>query len=132
MGQFFQTLKAAASDFIKDDCMSSGAAIAYYSIFALPPLLVLAFMFAGYLGIAPDEISRVAKEQIGVPPIAPEKKGNRTTMTSRLMAHPLNSNQSQIMLNRARYMGLGQSDRLWDYCCCYLPLRAYSVSCNTR
>lgn len=34
-------IKKSASDFIKDDCMDSAAALSYYTIFSLPAILVL-------------------------------------------------------------------------------------------
>ena len=67
MIKFLLSVKQAASEFIADDCMSSGAAIAYYAIFALPPLLVMVFMIASFAGISPDRINRVLKQQLGIP-----------------------------------------------------------------
>lgn len=66
MFRFFRVLKKAASDFSEDDCMSTGAAIAYYAIFSLPPLLVLIMAIAGYFGIEPDEIQKMVQNQWGV------------------------------------------------------------------
>jgi membrane protein len=66
MGRLFRSLKKAASDFSEDDCMSSGAAIAYYAIFSLPPLLVLLLMIAGYFGVEPDRIQAAVQDQWGV------------------------------------------------------------------
>jgi membrane protein len=66
MFRFFRVLKKAASDFSEDDCMSTGAAIAYYAIFSLPPLLVLIMAIAGYFGIEPDEIQKMVQSQWGV------------------------------------------------------------------
>lgn len=37
-------IKQSVSDFIEDDCMSSAAALAYYTIFSLPPLLLILLM----------------------------------------------------------------------------------------
>lgn len=37
----FGLLKQTASDFMKDDCMTSAAALSYYTIFSLPALLML-------------------------------------------------------------------------------------------
>jgi membrane protein len=34
-------MKATVSDFLKDDCMDSAAALSYYTIFSLPAILVL-------------------------------------------------------------------------------------------
>jgi membrane protein len=38
---FFGIVKDSAKDFIEDDCMDSAAALAYYTIFSLPAILVL-------------------------------------------------------------------------------------------
>ena len=66
MGRFFRVLKKAASDFIEDDCMSIGAAMAYYAIFSLPPLLVLVVTIAGYFGIEPEDIQTMVQDQAGL------------------------------------------------------------------
>jgi membrane protein len=66
MFRFFRVLKKAAGDFSEDDCMSTGAAIAYYAIFSLPPLLVLIVAIAGYFGIEPDKIQEMVQNQWGV------------------------------------------------------------------
>jgi membrane protein len=66
MGRFFRSIKKAASDFSEDDCMSSGAAIAYYAIFSLPPLLVLVVLIAGYFGVSPERIQNVVQNQWGL------------------------------------------------------------------
>ncbi|HEX2474940.1 MAG TPA: YihY/virulence factor BrkB family protein [Lacipirellulaceae bacterium] len=66
MFRFFRVLKKAASDFSEDDCMSTGAAIAYYAIFSLPPLLVLIVAIAGYFGIKPDKMQKLVQNQWGV------------------------------------------------------------------
>lgn len=47
--------------------MSSGAAIAYYAIFALPPLMVVIFGIATRLGVSENQIERVAMQQLGLP-----------------------------------------------------------------
>jgi membrane protein len=81
MGRFFRALKKAATDFSDDDCMSSGAAIAYYAIFSLPPLLVLVVMIAGYFGISPERIQQVVQNQWGVsgaPTQAQQGQGEET------------------------------------------------------
>ena len=43
----FGIVKAAVGDFLDDDCQTQAAAISYYTIFSLPPLLVLLLMLAG-------------------------------------------------------------------------------------
>lgn len=64
---FYKALKRAVSDFSEDECMSSGAAIAYYAIFSIPPLLVLIFLVAGWLGVSRQKIDEVVKNQLGLP-----------------------------------------------------------------
>ncbi len=46
----FDTLKEAVSDFTKDDAMTQGAAVAFYTALSLAPLLVLLMWIAGALG----------------------------------------------------------------------------------
>lgn len=72
MYSFLKALKQAAYEFIEDDCMSNGAAVAYYSIFALPPLLVIVFLLANYAGVSPERIDAVVKNQLGMPSAAVE------------------------------------------------------------
>jgi membrane protein len=60
-----------------DDCMSSGAAIAYYAIFSLPPLLVVVFSLATFAGISQDRINRVVIEQLGVPKTADSSNSSK-------------------------------------------------------
>lgn len=67
MKKLFTALKSAGQDFIDDECMASAAAIAYYTIFSLPPLLVLVFFTAGVFGVSQEQVARVAKEQVGIP-----------------------------------------------------------------
>lgn len=44
-----QLLRNTAENFAEHDCMRMAAAIAYYALFSLPPLLVIAITLAGYL-----------------------------------------------------------------------------------
>lgn len=46
---FFGLLKAAFSDFMEDECGVRAAALSYFTIFALPPLLTLLIMVAGLI-----------------------------------------------------------------------------------
>jgi membrane protein len=43
----FAILKESASDFMSDECPRIAAALAYYTIFSLPPLLILLVLLAG-------------------------------------------------------------------------------------
>ena len=67
MGKLFGAVKQAAKDFLDDECVGSGAAIAFYTIFALPPLLMMAFFVAGMFGVSPQKIDEVVTTQLGLP-----------------------------------------------------------------
>ncbi len=83
--------------------MSSGAAIAYYAIFALPPLLVVVFLLAGFAGISPDRINRVVKSQLGIPAGATDKDEEGT------QEMPPNPSESRLqsVADRAKSKSLG-------------------------
>jgi membrane protein len=55
------------SDFFDDDCMSSGAAMAFYTIFSLPPLLVVVITIAGLFGVSPARVGEAVQGQAGLP-----------------------------------------------------------------
>ncbi len=44
----FEVVKQTVNEFLEDDCPRMAAALAYYSIFSLPPLLFLIIMIAGF------------------------------------------------------------------------------------
>lgn len=67
MRQFIAAVRQAVRDFSDDECMTSGAAIAYYTIFSLPPLLVVVFFVAGQFGVSEDAIDRIIRDQLGMP-----------------------------------------------------------------
>ena len=56
-------LKKTFKEFGEDDCPRMAAALAYYTVFALPPLLVLILMVAG-LFVSPDEVMRLMQGQV--------------------------------------------------------------------
>ena len=58
----WKLIKRTVSEFSEDDCMSGGAAIAYYTIFSLPPLLVIVLMTATTIGIPAERIDEIVKE----------------------------------------------------------------------
>src|SRR5688572_33310374 len=61
-----RVLKGTGSEFVSDDCMASGAAIAYYTIFSLPSLLAIVFAIA--LQFWPEEtVNQVIQSQLGLP-----------------------------------------------------------------
>jgi membrane protein len=76
VGWFFRSVWQTVHEFINDDCMSIGAAIAYYAMFSLPPLLVLVLMIAGYFGVRPEQIRKSVQDQWGV--AATEKAGEQS------------------------------------------------------
>lgn len=49
MSSIFQVVKGAFKDFGDDECAVRAAALSYYTIFALPPLLILLLMVAGMI-----------------------------------------------------------------------------------
>ena len=55
-------LKGAFRDFLDDECPVRAAALAYYTVFALPPLLVLLIMLAGALW-DPEDVQRAMQTQ---------------------------------------------------------------------
>jgi membrane protein len=57
-----EILKATWSNFSKDECMRLAAALAYYTVFALPPLLALLVLAAGLIW-DPAEIVRALHTQ---------------------------------------------------------------------
>lgn len=56
-------LKTTFSEFADDDCPRMAAALAYYTVFALPPLLVLILMVAG-LFVSPDQLMEWLQGQV--------------------------------------------------------------------
>ena len=60
----FPMLKDTAKDFMDDDCPRMAAALSYYTVFALPPLLILLLMIAGAVW-DPAEVQRAIQTQMG-------------------------------------------------------------------
>jgi membrane protein len=59
----FTILKQSVSDFIADDCPTMAAALSYYTVFSLPPLLVLILLLLGAL-VDPRDIQGTMESQI--------------------------------------------------------------------
>jgi len=57
-------LKRTANDYIADDCLSRGAAIAYYTIFSIAPVLVIVIAVAG-LVFGADAARGAIADQLG-------------------------------------------------------------------
>lgn len=55
-------LKNASKDFLEDECPVRAAALAYYTVFALPPLLILLILLAGLVW-DPAEVQRALGAQ---------------------------------------------------------------------
>jgi membrane protein len=60
---FFGMVRAAFSDFGQDDCATQAAALSYYTVFSLPPLLVLIILVAG-LVFDPADVQHVIQGQL--------------------------------------------------------------------
>jgi membrane protein len=57
-------LKSSGADFIEDDCPTQAAALSYYTIFSLPPLLMVLLLILGAL-VNPQDIRGQLEVQIG-------------------------------------------------------------------
>jgi membrane protein len=57
-------LKQTLSEFSEDNCTSMAAALAYYTIFSLPPLLLLIITLAG-LFVDPSHVQQAIQQQVG-------------------------------------------------------------------
>ncbi|MEX0702343.1 MAG: YihY/virulence factor BrkB family protein [Planctomycetales bacterium] len=57
-------LSATFSEFSEDDCLTMAAALAYYTAFSLPPLLLLIVTVAGWIW-SPDAVTGQIEEQVG-------------------------------------------------------------------
>jgi membrane protein len=57
-------LKQTLSEFSNDDCTSMAAALAYYTVFSLPPLLLLIITLAG-LFVDPSHVQQAIQQQAG-------------------------------------------------------------------
>ncbi|MCA9068581.1 MAG: YihY/virulence factor BrkB family protein, partial [Planctomycetaceae bacterium] len=63
--QLVHVVKDTTSQFLADDCMGNGAAIAYYTIFSLPPLLAIIFTITSHFW-SEETVTRVMKAQLGL------------------------------------------------------------------
>ena len=67
MGPNLKCFRAAVQQFVDHDCLSYGAAIAYYTIFSLPPLLVIVLALTGLMGYTKTDVDRVIYGELGLP-----------------------------------------------------------------
>ncbi len=66
MRRLARCIHQAGREFLDDDCMSNAAAMAYYSIFSLPPLLVLLLIIARGLGASDTQLRQVVQRHVGL------------------------------------------------------------------
>ncbi len=67
MGTSLNRFRTAVQQFVDHDCLSYGAAIAYYTIFSLPPLLVMILALTGMMGFTKSDVERVIYGELGLP-----------------------------------------------------------------
>jgi membrane protein len=60
----FSLLMRSGKDFVEDDCQTQAAALSYYTVFALPPLLLLILMLLGAV-LDPQDVRGELASQIG-------------------------------------------------------------------
>ena len=60
----FTMLKDTFKDFMDDECMRMAAALSYYTVFALPPLLILLLLIAGAVW-DPKDVQTAIQTQMG-------------------------------------------------------------------
>ena len=59
----FGMIRAAFSDFSQDDCPTQAAALSYYTVFSLPPLLVLIIVLASFI-FDPADVQHAIQGQL--------------------------------------------------------------------
>lgn len=101
MRTVLHVLGRAGREFLEDDCFSAAAAIGFYTIFSLPPLLVIIFATAGWLNVSTEQIERVARKQVGLPiaRAAQEREHSEASLSpaaGRLQALAERSRQSNV------------------------------------
>lgn len=67
MKKLYHVFRLGIDGFMADDCLTSGAAIAFYVTIGLPPLLVLIFFVGDALGIPRGTLEGMVREQLGLP-----------------------------------------------------------------
>lgn len=60
----FGILKRTVGEFLRDECTTMAAALSYYTIFSLPPLLVLILLIVGIM-MDPGDVQRMLAGEIG-------------------------------------------------------------------
>lgn len=88
--QFFARLiRKSARSFLEDECLSSAAAIAYYTIFSLPPLLIMLLALTNVIGFSREDVDRVFEQDLGMPvsQFGGEKPSAKTSQPDRTAPH---------------------------------------------
>lgn len=62
-----RTIWKSINKFLEDDCLTSGAAMAFFTIFSFPPLVVIVLMITSALGFTRLEVDRIIHEELGFP-----------------------------------------------------------------
>lgn len=91
-------LKNTGSQFVADDCMSSAAAVAYYTIFSLPPLLAIVFAVATQFW-SEDQVTGVISSQLGLPAVEESASDGGANLTG--VAQRATETQGQAWWARA-------------------------------
>ncbi|HEX7240674.1 MAG TPA: YihY/virulence factor BrkB family protein [Longimicrobiaceae bacterium] len=60
----FELVKEAGKDFMDDECPRLAAALSYYTVFALPPLLILILMIVGAF-VSREQVQEAMQTQMG-------------------------------------------------------------------
>jgi len=60
-------LRKAFYSFLENDCLSSGAAMAFYTVFSLPPLLAIAYFVANASGFSEEQVTRLIEQDLDLP-----------------------------------------------------------------
>lgn len=67
MQSFIKLIRTTIQGFLDDDCLSSGAAIAYYTIFSLPPLLIMVLSLTNAFGFSKEDVDQIIHHELGMP-----------------------------------------------------------------
>ena len=63
LGRIWALIKDMAEGFVNDECLSRGAAIAYYTVFSVAPLLIIATAIAGFF-FGDEAVSGALNDQL--------------------------------------------------------------------
>jgi membrane protein len=96
-------LKKVGSEFVEDDCFSTAASLAYYTVFSLAPLLVIVIVVAG-LVVTPEQATQAVDTQLqGL--IGPEGAEQIGTMVAHVQSNPGGNLAARILGTIAALFG---------------------------